>query len=135
MTTIAEVAGIDRRSATRLRKAGVKTAEAFVQRTRGKGQFRLLSEQTGIERDTLLDIAMSVDLMELDGLGSRYCALLKSAGVHTVEDLGRCSAVEVLEKLEAANHRTRLVRRLPSLEYVRSWVRQAQGTDGANPTA
>ena len=134
MTTIGDVAGIDPRSATRLRKVGVKTAKAFVQQIREQGRADLLSEQTGIDRRTLHEIAMSVELMTLDGLGSRYCALLKSAHISSTEELGRYSAEEILEKLESANHRTRMVKRLPSLDYVRSWVQQAQGADSKDST-
>lgn len=132
MTTIADVAGIDRRSATRLRKAGIKTAEAFMARTNGPERLVSLSEETGIGVDALLDIARTVELMGLEGVGSRYCTLLKAAGIHTVEDLAGRSPQEVLDNLEAANHRIRLVRRLPNLDYVRSWVLQARGAqDGA----
>lgn len=132
MTTIADVAGIDRRSAIRLRKAGIKTAEALMARTRGPERLVSLSEQTGIDADALLDITKTVELMGLDGVGSRYCTLLKAAGIHTVEDLAGHSPQEILENLEAANHRIRLVRRLPNLDYVESWVRQArEAQDGA----
>lgn len=129
MTTIAEVAGIDHRSATLLRKAGIKTAEAFLERAREENHLRLLSEQTGINHQTLVDVATAADLMRLQGLGSRYCALLGAAGIHTVEDLGKRSAEEVIEKLEAANHKTRMIKRLPSLHTVQSWVRQAASAD------
>lgn len=125
MTTISDVAGVDHRSATRLRQAGIRTAEAFLDRARNQEDLRLLAQQTGINHQRLADIASTVDLLGVEGLGSRYCALLREAGIHTVEALGEHSPSEILEALEAANHRTRMTRRLPGLPVIRSWVRQA----------
>lgn len=128
MTTIADVAGMDRRSATRLRQAGIRTAEAFSQKARNRQELRALSEQTGIDPQRLSDIATSVDLLRVDGLGSRYCALLRAAGIHTVEALANSSPREILEALQAANHRTRMARRLPGRPVVQSWILQAGQT-------
>ena len=130
MTTIAEVAGVDRQLAMRLRKAGVKTTKGFLERAREDDHLRLLSEQTGIDHRTLLDIAASADLMRLEGLGSKYCALLRMAGIDTVDKLSSLSASDVSRAIEDANHRTRLIRRLPSPGDVASWVQQAAGQDG-----
>lgn len=135
MTTIADVAGIDRRSAARLRKAGIKTSRAFLEKARDREGLRTLSEKTGIDHETLLDIADTASMMGLEGLGSRYCALLRAAEIHSREDLGRRSAKEVLEALESANHRTRMVRRLPGIQEVGSWVRQAAASDGGGGPA
>jgi len=125
VTTIGHIAGIDHLSATRLRKAGIKTAEAFVERTRESDRLRLLSEETGIDSQKLLDMATSVNLLQLRGMGGRYSALLRAAGVHRMEDLHSFSLEEFLETLTLANHEHRIVRRLPSTRSLRMWLQQA----------
>ena len=130
MTTIAEIAGMDHRSATRLRKAGIKTAEALVENARRREHLGMLSEQTGIDGETLSQLAAAADLMSLEGIGGRYSALLKVAGIHSVAQLARRSSEEVVEALAAANHRTRMIRRMPTPEEVGSWVLQASAAEG-----
>lgn len=130
MTTIAEIAGMDHRSATRLRRAGVKTAEALLDRADAPERLRSLSEQTGIDSESLTRLAATADLMRLDGIGGRYSALLKLAGIDSVAELARHSPEEALEALRAANYRARIVRRLPTPEDVRLWVEQASTFGG-----
>lgn len=125
MTTIGQVAGSDHISALRLRRAGIKTAEAFLERVREPDDLQLLSQETGIDCDKLLDLAASIDLLRLVGMGGRYCALLRTTGIHTMEDLRGGSVEEILNALTIANHQHRIVKRLPSLHTVRLWVQQA----------
>lgn len=125
MTTIGNVAGIDHNSATQLRKAGIKTGEAFLERTQEPEHLRLLSQKTGIDGRKLLDMATSVDLMRLQGMGGRYAALLRAAGVHRKEDLVSLSVEELREVLTVANHERRIVKRLPSTLSLQTWIRQA----------
>ena len=131
MTTIGQIAGIDHFSATRLRKAGIKTAEGFVRRTRQSDRLRLLSQETGIDCQKLLDMATSVDLLQLRGIGGRYSALLRAAGIHKMEDLHGFSEKEFREALTAANHEHRIVRRLPSTPSLQTWLRQASEYEGS----
>lgn len=125
MTTIGQIAGIDHGAATRLRKAGIRTTETFLEWADHPDRLCTLSQRTGIEHEKLLDMAMSVDLMRLEGIGGRYCALLRAAGIHSLEDLGGYSVREALRALTAANHEHRIVRRLPSSVIVNSWIRAA----------
>lgn len=127
MTTIGQVAGIDHVSATRLRKVGIKTAEAFLERARGPEGVRSLSRQTGIESGKLIDMATSVDLMRLQGMGARYAALLRAAGVNNLEDLAVLAVEDFLADLTVANHQHRIVRRLPSSQSLQAWIDQACG--------
>ncbi len=123
--TIGQIAGIDHLCAARLRKAGIRTVEAFLERARAANHRRLLSEQTGIDCETLSDLVTSADFMRLEGMGGRYCALLRAADIHSLAELGELSPQEVMEALLAVNHENRIVRRLPSPQDVRLWVIQA----------
>lgn len=125
MTTIGHIAGIDHGAATRLRKAGIKTAEGFLEWLDSPERLHALSQKTGIDSQKLMDMATSIDLMRLEGIGGRYSALLRAAGIHSREDLRKYSASDALRALAAANHEHRIVRRLPSSETVDTWIRSA----------
>ena len=125
MSTIGNIAGMDHLSAARLRRAGIKTSETFLEEARVAERLRALSEQTGIDRDTLSDLAASADLMRLEGMGGVYCGLLRAAGIHSVAQLRELSPEELRSALFAVNHHRRVVRRLPSPREVKLWVFQA----------
>ena len=116
---------MDHLSAVRLRRAGIKTSQTFLEEARGEGRLLSLSEQTGIEQETLRELAASADLMRLEGMGGAYCGLLRAAGIHSVAQLGEMSPEEVTGALLAVNHNRRIVRRLPSPREVELWVSQA----------
>ena len=116
---------MDHLSAARLRRAGIKTSETFLEEARVAERLGALSEQTGIDRDTLLDLAASADLMRLEGMGGAYCGLLRAAGIHSVAQLRELSPEELRSALFAVNHNRRVVRRLPSPREVKLWVFQA----------
>ena len=127
MTTIGQIAGIDHGAATRLRKAGIRTAEGLLERLNSPERVQALSQKTGIDRQELMDMATSVDLMRLEGMGGRYSALLRAAGIRSLDDLASCSAPDALQALAAANHEHRIVRRLPSSVTVNAWIQAASG--------
>ncbi len=126
MTSIGLVAGIEHLAAVRLRKAGVRTAEGLLARTMSTDSLAALSDETGLDSEKLMELAEAADFMRLQGMGSKYSALLRTAGIDTLEKLGACSPDAILDRLETANHVARLVRRLPSLKQVESWIRQAR---------
>lgn len=123
---------MDHLSAARLRRAGIKTSRAFLEEARGEKRLVSLSEATGIDQNTLRDLAASADLMRLEGMGGAYCGLLRAAGIHSVSELGRLSSEEVTTALLAVNHNRRIVRRLPSPREVEMWVSQASDPRFAN---
>ncbi|MDE0131329.1 MAG: DUF4332 domain-containing protein [bacterium] len=125
MPTIGKIAGMDHLSAARLRRAGIKTSRTFLEEARGEKRLVSLSEATGIDQNTLRNLAASADLMRLEGMGGAYCGLLRAAGIHSVSQLGRLSPEEVTRSLLAVNHHRRIVRRLPSPREVELWVMQA----------
>ena len=132
MPTIGKIAGMDHLSAARLRRAGIKTSQTFLEEARGERRLVSLSELTGIDQDTLRNLAASADLMRLEGMGSAYCALLRASGIHSVAQLGKLPPDEVTRALLAVNHNRRIVRRLPSPREVELWVLQASDPGFAN---
>ena len=67
------------------------------------------------------------DLYRVRGVGSEYSELLEKAGVDTVKELATRNPDNLHEKMVEVNSSGRpLVRQLPGLKSVKSWVASAK---------
>jgi len=66
------------------------------------------------------------DLESLSGVGEKYRALLRAAGVRSVAELASEEPAALLERLREANEREDLVKRLPRIGDVEAWVQRAR---------
>jgi predicted flap endonuclease-1-like 5' DNA nuclease len=66
------------------------------------------------------------DLESLTGVGEKYRALLRVAGVGSVAMLAGEEPSSLLERLREANEREGLVKRLPRVGDVEAWVQRAK---------
>ena len=66
------------------------------------------------------------DLMRISGIGEEYSELLERAGVDTVKELRTRNPKNLLAAIVQANETHKLVRRLPNLAEVESWVKEAK---------
>ncbi len=131
MATIGDVEGIDPKSATRLRKAGVRTTEGLIKVAAASKGRKALAEKTGIPAATLLGWVNRADLMRIKGVGAEYADLLETAGCDTVKELRRRNPVNLTAAMIEVNEKKRLVRRLPTEAMVIAWVEQAKTMDSA----
>ncbi len=131
MATIGDVEGIDPKSATRLRKAGVRTTEGLLRVAATAKGRRKLATDTGLENSRILAWVNRADLMRIKGIGSEYADLLETAGCDTVKELRRRNPVNLTAAMVEINEKKRLVRRLPTDAMVRAWVEQAKTMDPA----
>lgn len=129
MATIGDVEGIDPKSATRLRKAGVRTTEGLIKVAATSKGRKALSEKTGIPAATLLGWVNRADLMRIKGVGAEYADLLETAGCDTVKELRRRNPVNLTAAMIEVNEKKRLVRRLPTELMVIAWIEQAKTMD------
>jgi predicted flap endonuclease-1-like 5' DNA nuclease len=67
------------------------------------------------------------DLQSITGIGSKWAALLETAGVETVPELARRNPANLHEKLLQVNEQEHVVDLVPSLEQITDWIVQAQG--------
>jgi predicted flap endonuclease-1-like 5' DNA nuclease len=131
MATIGDVEGIDPKSATRLRKAGVRTTEGLIKVAATSKGRKALAEKTGIPAATLLGWVNRADLMRIKGVGAEYADLLETAGCDTVKELRRRNPVNLTAAMVEVNEQKRLVRRLPTEVMVIAWIEQAMTMDSA----
>lgn len=126
MAKILDIEGIGPVFAEKLGAAGVKTTEALLEKGGSAKGRKELAARTGISEDKLLEWVNRADLFRIKGIGSEYSDLLEAAGVDSVPELANRKPENLVEKLTAVNAEKKLVRKLPALSLVTSWVDQAK---------
>ena len=126
MTKLIDIEGIGPVYAAKLEGAGVGSAEALLEQGATPKGRKEIAEKSGISDGLILEWVNHVDLYRIRGIGSEYADLLEEAGVDTVPELAQRKPDNLLEKMTAVNAQKKLVRRLPVLSQVESWVEQAK---------
>ncbi|MDH5690779.1 MAG: DUF4332 domain-containing protein [Candidatus Bathyarchaeota archaeon] len=121
-----EIEGIGPTYAKKLVEVGVKTTEELLERGATRKGREELSEKTGISAKLILEWVNLVDLFRIKGVGEEYSDLLEEAGVDTVVELSRRNPENLHAKILEVNEKKKLVRRPPTLNKVRAWVKQAK---------
>jgi predicted flap endonuclease-1-like 5' DNA nuclease len=125
---IKEIEGIGETYAPKLQAIGIKTVADLLARGKTPKGRKELAEVTGISEKLILKWVDMSDLFRVKGIGPEYSELLEKAGVDTVKELRHRVPEHLHAKLEEANTSTgrQLVRALPSLKAVQSWVEAAK---------
>lgn len=128
---IAAIEGIGSKYAERLKAAGIaSTAQLLSEGSQPQGR-RQLAERLNINEKLILQWVNMSDLFRIKGVGGQYAELLEAAGVDTVKELRNRNAENLAEKMREVNAAKRLVRQVPNLERVESWVQQAKQLEPA----
>lgn len=126
MASLESVEGIGRQYAEKLRAVGVRSLEALLQRgATPKGRAELAA-QAGVSEKLILEWVNHADLFRIRGIGGEYSDLLEAAGVDTVVELAQRRPEALHQKLAETNAARELVRQLPTLKQVTSWIEQAK---------
>lgn len=126
MTKIIDIEGIGPKYAEMLAKEGIKTVEGLLKVGSKTRDRKKLAESTGISGKLILEWVNLADLFRVKGIGEEYSDLLEEAGVDTVPELAQRNPENLLQKMQEVNEAKKLVRRLPMLSQVQSWVEQAK---------
>lgn len=126
MTKIIDLEGVGPVYAEKLIGAGVKTVEALLKAGATPKGREALAEKAGVTKDQVLEWTNYADLYRIKGVGEEYSQLLEAAGVDTVPELAQRKAENLHAKMVEINTAKKLVRQLPSLQMVESWVAQAK---------
>ena len=126
MPSIGAVEGIGQRTATKLRKNGIRTTEALLKRAADRKGRRALASETGFSEKQILEWVNRADLMRCKGVGGEYSDLLEAAGVDTIKELRRRNAASLTKKMVEINEKKKFVRRLPTESMVSRWVESAK---------
>ena len=126
MTKLEVVEGIGPVYAAQLRAAGIASVEALLQSGATPAGRQDLEQKSGVGHALILEWVNLADLMRIKGIGEEYSDLLEEAGVDTVKELRNRVPENLYEAIVKTNEVKSLVRRLPTLDMVRDWVRQAK---------
>jgi predicted flap endonuclease-1-like 5' DNA nuclease len=124
---ISEIEGIGATFSSKLGEAGVNKVSDLLEKGKTAKGRKELANSTGIDTKLILKWVNMSDLFRVKGIGKEYSELLEKAGVDTVKELRNRNPQNLHAKLEEVNSAGRqLVRALPALKTVESWVEEAK---------
>ena len=125
MKSIDSIEGIGETYAKKFKQASIWSVESFLEAAGDKASRVKLAEETGISEKLILKWVNMADLFRIRGVGSQYAELLECSGVDTVKELAQRNAESLHQKMAVANDEKNVVRQVPGLEIVRSWITEA----------
>jgi predicted flap endonuclease-1-like 5' DNA nuclease len=126
MAKLVYIEGVGEVYAQKLSAAGVGSTDALLKQGATPKGRKELAAKSGISEHLVLEWVNHVDLFRVKGVGQEYADLLEEAGVDTIPELAQRKADHLVKKMEEVNRAKKLVRRLPVLSQVESWVEQAK---------
>ena len=129
MTKISDIEGIGPAIGAKLSEAGVESVEDLLTQCCDKDGRKWVSERSGVSESQLLKFANMADLYRVKGVGSEYAELLEAAGVDTIKELRHRVPENLQAKMAEVNEQKKLVRHVPSVDMVKSFVESAKTLD------
>lgn len=126
MVRIIDIEGIGPNYKQKLVEVGVRSTGMLLQVGASRRGRKDLSENTGISEKLILEWVNLADLVRIKGIGEEYSDLLEEAGVDTIKELRNRDPKNLHHTMSEVNEKEHLVRRLPSIGQVSSWVKQAK---------
>jgi predicted flap endonuclease-1-like 5' DNA nuclease len=124
--SLMDIEGIEQRYAKALNEAGLRTTDDLLINAGSASGRKSLAERIGVDDGRILDWVNRADLMRINGVGSEYADLLEAAGVDTVKELSNRVPQNLQTKMSEMNETKHLVRRVPSMGEVETWVSEAK---------
>lgn len=112
-----------------LRNIGINTVIDLLKVGATHRGRRRLANATGVTSATVLKWVYRGDLLRVRGIGTKYSALLESAGVNTVTDLSTKNPDYLRQTLKIVNSERDLVRRTPPSSKIEIWIRNAKNLE------
>lgn len=126
---VIEIEGVGEVYADKLHKAGIETAEEYLELCATPAGRKKVADTTEISGKLILKWANHADLFRVPGIGPQFAELLEAAGVDTVKELRHRNAASLAAKLEEVNDEKKLTRRVPSEKEVEKMIEAAKTLD------
>lgn len=126
LINIEEIEGIGPTYGKKLNDQRIMTTDGLLWAGSTPKKRKRLAEKTGISEKLILDWVNLADLFRINGIGQEYSGLLEEAGVDTVVELAKRNPYNLHAKILDVNEVKHLVRKVPSLNQVKDWVKQAR---------
>ena len=126
MASLIRIEGIGEKYATKLKMVGISTTETLLDRGSTPQGRKEIADKSGISKTLILEWVNLADLFRIKGVGEEYSDLLEEAGVDTVVELAQRNPANLYEAVVAVNTKKKLVRKLPTENQIKDWVKQAK---------
>ena len=123
---ITDIQGIGTDMAAILKSDGIRTTIGLLRVTKTPKQRLKIAVKTGAPEKSVLDWVTAADRMRVKGVGWEYSELLRAAGVRTVNELRFRNPQKLVQAMQEANTKRKLVRVLPSVNTVTRWIETAK---------
>lgn len=123
---VEKIEGVGAKFAAKLAQAGITNTKHLLERAATRKGRKELAAATGVDEQLILKWANLSDLMRIKGVGEEFSELLEVAGVDTVKELAKRRPDNLRAAMVEANEKRKLVRQLPSIGQLESWVKQAK---------
>lgn len=126
MASLIKIEGIGEKYAMKLKMVGISNTRSLLERGRSPQGRKEIAEKSGITKTLILEWVNLADLFRIKGVGEEYSDLLEEAGVDTVVELAQRNPTNLYESVVEVNKKKKLVRKLPTKDQVKDWVKQAK---------
>jgi len=127
---LSDIEGIGSVYAQKLKKLGIRSVDSLLSSGATRKGRKELADNSGVDESLILKWVNMADLYRVRGVGSEYSELLEKAGVDTVKELATRVPENLHKKMVEVNSSGRpLVRQLPGLKSVKTWVAGAKKLD------
>ncbi len=126
MTKLIKIEGIGETYEKKLNAFGLFSVEDLLEKAASPKGRKAIADKTGISDALILKWANRADLFRIKGIGEEYGDLLEAAGVDTVPELAQRKADNLYQKIVETNNAKKLVRKLPALSQIKTWIDQAK---------
>ena len=126
MSKLEKIEGVGELFAQKLHEAGIATTDSLLEKGSSPHGRKEIAEKSGISEKNILKWVNQVDLARIKGISEEYGELLEVSGVDSVPELAQRKPENLMESLTRVNDSKRLVRKLPSLTQINTWVDQAK---------
>jgi predicted flap endonuclease-1-like 5' DNA nuclease len=126
---VEKIEGVGKKYAAKLGQIGITNTRQLLDRAATRKGRKDLATECGVDETLLLKWANMCDLMRIKGVGEEFSELLEIAGVDTVKELAKRRPDNLRQAMVDANGKRKLVRQLPGVSQVESWVTQAKSIE------
>jgi len=109
-----------------LQQAGIENQQQLLTSCCQRNGRLALAAITGINLTLIYKWTTEADLARISGIGEDYAQLLEHSGVDCVQVLAQFSAEKLFQTMQKINEQKKLVRQMPSLSQVETWVEDAK---------
>lgn len=124
--SISILKGIRKHFLSKLRRAGIQTTHDLLTQCASREGRIQVAAYTGISASYLLLLTQQCELLQLNGINKDVFALLRAAGVETVDDLVRTNPEVLSTELQSINKEKHLMPLSPEAFMVETWIDQAK---------